>query len=207
MPTGYTAPVQDGTITELSDFILSVARGWMPMVLLRDSDQSLDATKRFIESETYFEKTGEDSYNQKVIRENTEKIKRLQAMTDEEALAASQAKADEVIKENAEYARKKAIERGRYETMIAKVEAWEPPSENHVKFKEYMLEQLRESLEHDCGVFSMPVPAVSVAWRDNEISRLYASVARAKTSIEEARERNEARREWVVSLLNSLEGG
>src|SRR6187402_2957106 len=106
MPTGYTAPVQDGTITELSDFVLSVARGWMPMVLLRDSDQSLEATKRFIESEAYLEKTGEDSYNQKIIRENTEKIKRLQAMTDEEALAASQAKADEVVKDNAEYARK-----------------------------------------------------------------------------------------------------
>lgn len=201
MPTGYTAPVQDGEITEFADFALSVARGFGPLVLLRDHDSSLESTKRFIEEGAYLET---DTHEQKLIAEYVTRLAQLRAMTDEEALAAAQAQADARKASNEESKAKAALTRERYEAMITKVEAWQPPTEDHVEFKEFMLKQLRDSIPHDCGYWEMDVPPASLAWRDRQIEELQRSIESIEKRIEEQRERNIARRAWVEALLESL---
>lgn len=202
MPTGYTAPVVDGEITELSDFVLNCARGFGSLVLLRDSDQSLEATRRYVAEGTYLEST---SYEEGSLAKAYTRLAELQAMTDEQALAAAQAEADEVVASNARRLENVRLKRARYERMIAKVEGWEPPTPDHVAFKEWMLSQLRESVDFDCTPYGFTVPEVSLAWRDDQINRTLKQIQDAKKRIEEARERNENRKAWVEALLDSLE--
>lgn len=46
--------------------------------------------------------------------------------------------------------RKKAAQQ-RYEAMLAKVESWNPPTEDHKNIKEFMIQQLKDSLASDCS--------------------------------------------------------
>lgn len=203
MPTGYTASVQDGDITELADYALTCARGFGAMVLLRDSDQSLEATRRYVEEQAYAESS---SYYVDALRKSRERLAELRSTTDEQALAAAQAAHDEVVASNERHERKRVTELARYKAMIEKVEAWEPPTEDHVEFKKFMLDQLRGSVEFDCRSFSMPAPEVSLAWRDEEIERELRNVQRYEEEIEKEAERNAGRVAWVTALLDSLEG-
>lgn len=43
-----------------------------------------------------------------------------------------------------------SAQRQAYERMIGMVESYQPPSPDHVKYKQFMLDQLRESLKFDC---------------------------------------------------------
>ena len=52
MPSGYTAPVADGTITEFADFALECARGFVALMHLRDLPKA-DIPER-IEVEPYY---------------------------------------------------------------------------------------------------------------------------------------------------------
>lgn len=202
MPTGYTAPVKDGEITELADFALSCARGFMPLVLLRDSDQSLEATRRYIASDSYLEKP---DYYEREIESATARLAELEAMSDDDALRAAAAASDEVVARNRELEERRVEELARYQDMIAQVEAWEPPTDEHRNFKDFMLKQLRESVDFDCRPFAMPVPPVSLGWRDDQIVGQRRRIERAREALREADERNVARRQWVEALLGSLE--
>lgn len=203
MPTGYTADVGDGKVSEFSDFALTCARGFGALVLLRDSDQSLEATRSFIEEKAYLAKGG---YYEQEIETATDRLNVLEAMSDDEALAAVQARAAEVEESNASYNAKKDVTKGRYEAMLAKVEAWEPPTEEHAAFKEFMADQLRGSIRFDCSPFAMPVPEVSLGEHRREIARQRDRIERAEREIEQERARNEGRAGWITALLDSLEG-
>lgn len=203
MPTGYTADVKDGKVTDLADFVVTCSRAFGAFVMLRDSDQSLDATRRYIEDESYL---AQSSYYEDSLVAARTRIAELEAMSEREALAAAQAAADAVIEQNRAYAEARLVERERYEAMLAKVQAWEPPTSDHVEFKAFMVKQIEQSIDFDCNPFSMPVPDVSLGWRAAEIERERVRIVRAEEQIEEERHRNEGRRAWVVALLDSLEG-
>jgi hypothetical protein len=206
MPTGYTAPVGDGKMTEFADYALNCARAFGALIMLRDSDQSLEATKRYIAAEAY-NHAAEDSYHVRSLATAKTKVASLKAMTDEEIMAAAQAARDERLAANEQYRQEKALTQQRYEAMIAKVEGWEPPTEDHGKFKEFMLSQLTESISFDCGDFDWPapeLPATPAIWRAQQLAQTYQEIARAELSIAEEQARNEERRSWVTNLVESL---
>jgi hypothetical protein len=203
MPTGYTADVGDGKVTEFSDFALTCARGFGALVLLRDSDQSLEATRTYIEEKAYLAKGG---YYEKEIENADARLTHLMSMSDDEALAAAQYRAAEVEASNARYNAERSVIRERYEAMLARVEAWDPPTEEHAQFKEFMAYQLRESIKFDCSPFAMTVPEVSLAEHSREIEKQRDRIARAEDEIEKERARNEGRVAWISALLDSLEG-
>ena len=202
MPTGYTAPVQDGKITEFSDFALNCARAFGALILLRDSDTSLETTKRFIDNGSYLENS---TYNEERIRKATERIAELRRMSDEEVLACAQSEANDVVRRNRERAVQTQTERARYENMLDKVKAWTPPTEDHVSFKNFMIEQLEGSIDFDCTPYQQPVPEVSLKWRDDQIAMEERSLELAVKNIQESRKRDASRKAWIEGLINSLE--
>ncbi|VTR91619.1 unnamed protein product [Gemmata massiliana] len=45
--------------------------------------------------------------------------------------------------------------------MLEHVRAWEPPSTDHENLKQFMIDQLRESIDFDCrGEYREPLPAL-----------------------------------------------
>ena len=202
MPTGYTAPVQDGTITELPDFVLNCARAFGAFVMLRDSDQSLETTRRYIESGGYLETS---EYHESSLEKGLVDLAKLEAMSDEEALALVRADARAAARRNREADEKRRMQQLRYEKMIEKVDSWMPPTAEHVEFKEFMLTQLRESIDFDCSPFGLDAPDVSLGAHQKKIERLRKSIDFDREAIEKRRERNEGRKFWIEALIESLE--
>lgn len=201
MPNGYTAPVMDGSITDLDGYVLTCARAFMPLILLRDSDQSLDATKRFLHEDAYLE----GDYAQKQLDRARATIAELTAMSDDEVLAAATAEAESVMEANQQSVAEAETVCRRYEAMLAKVEEWDPPTIEHEPLKTFMEEQLRHSMLQDARAFERPVPSVGPEWRDKQLASLHSTVAHYEEQVRVQAERNEKRKQWVEDLLASLE--
>jgi predicted RNA-binding protein with PUA-like domain len=197
MPTGYTADVQSGKVTEFADFALQCARNFGALILMRDEPHGTPIPDEFKPS----------TYNQKAADENEAEINRLRAL----GAAGVQEEYDREYKglcaqhEKARAARRE--EKQRYEAMVAKVNEWKPPSFKHEGMKKFMLEQLQSSIAWDCSdTYESPLPKREDAsvWLARTISRLYASIERNRKSQLEENERTAERNLWVKQLRESL---
>jgi hypothetical protein len=139
MPTGYTADVADGKVTELEDYILDVSRGMGFAIHLRDS-----GIKGKIPYDT------ERSY----YKEDYEKaVKKLDDWNNKSEIDKRVQFEKEMHEERNRlngYLSEKRKTKANYENMIAKVEAWEVP-EFLESTKEFALSQLKESVTFDCA--------------------------------------------------------
>ena len=200
MPTGYTAGVQDGTVTDFSEFALQCARNFGALVTMRDDPWSTPIPERFEASE----------YARTAVVEAQQKLDEFHKLTVKGVEALQFAERETAIARRAEAERKRAEERERYETMLTQVQAWVPPTDDHEGLARFMREQLEESIRFDCGPIGSwydPPPLLPVAeFREQRIAELHAEVERAERHLAEEVERAAGRTEWVRQLRDSLEG-
>lgn len=195
MPTGYTAAVQDGRITELEPFAWQLARGMGALIMMRDEPWDAPVPKRFEPSQ----------YNATALTEARAERDRLYAMSDEEAQAAADAELAEWEADRAASEQKHRDQRARYLAMIDKLEAWQGAPEG---IKEFGLEQLRQSLDFDCRepfkYWSEPPARDGAEWRRAKLAKVAKDIdyhAREQAA-EEAR--TEGRNAWLAQLRKSL---
>lgn len=139
MPTGYTAPVKDGEITDLKDFAAMCARGFGAFIHQRDDRTGSKLT--YPRPESFYRNMLSEAVGQRVEWE---------AMSEEERYAKwSQYYLSSVLN-NAKYLGKKRAERARYEAMLTQVNTIDVPEELE-NFKTFMVEQLESSIDFDCS--------------------------------------------------------
>lgn len=195
MPTGYTADVQSGKLTEFKDFALRCARGLSILGVLRDEPLDAPIPETFTIS----------SYHAVQLAESKAEYARLEALSDAEIEQNCLAAYESAMKEHRARVEQKKLERKRYETMIAKVWAWEPPSPDHEYLKDFMRTQLVESLEHDCDLgLSEPKLMSASDWKKSMLESVQWSIDYHTKQIAEETERNNKRTEWVRLLRESL---
>lgn len=137
MPTGYTAQIADGQ--EFTDFVLSCARAFGACVHQRDD--SISERPRKIEERSYHEERLEQA-KAEFLRLNT----LLPKERDEFGAKAQQ----EEIDSHQRRFNEKIVLRSKYDEMLAKVIAWQPPSQDHINLKQFMIDQINDSIKHDC---------------------------------------------------------
>jgi len=196
MPTGYTAAVVDGSITELEPFVWQLARGMGALVSMRDEPWGAPVPERFEPSQ----------YNAERLAEARAEQHRLRVMTSKEAQAAAVAEVAECERNKADYFARRNAERQRYEAMITKVQAWERAPEG---IKEFALEQLHRGMEFDCPLdaekyYSECPTRDGDEWRRLKLEKcekdiIYHAAEQAK---EDAR--IEGRNAWLAQLRASL---
>lgn len=144
MATGYTHKTMEGTDT-LGEMLANMARGMGAYIHQRDEPPSTGLTKR---TEASY---AQESY-EKYLREHEDLCTwDAQRILDEYAEAEA-----EYEKARADYFAKNKLVRERYETRIAEVEAidWPEDTEDTDGFwkgyREFVMSQLKDSLEFDC---------------------------------------------------------
>lgn len=141
MPTGYTAPVMDGEITDVKDFAAACARDFG--VFIHQRDDSMSALLKYPESP-------DNLYYVRALGSAKAELSRWQHMSEEEKYA----EWSEYVKEQTLYLHKSratsAERRARYENMLIQIHAIDVPSMLQ-NFKDFMVEQLEESIKFDCG--------------------------------------------------------
>lgn len=195
MSTGYTSKIYDGKAQSFAEFALYCARAFGALVEMREDPMDAKIPLEFKPS----------TYHRDRLAETKTELAKWQNMSLAEAAkheAASYAKA---IDEEAAYQEKKKALRERYETMLAHVLAWEPPTPEHKGLKDFMTSQLRESIDFDCRDYSNHVRRVAPAqWLKERIETAQNSIAYHEKEWARDQEMARTRTAWVADLRKSL---
>lgn len=192
MPTGYAACVEDGTVTEFPDFAMRCARAFGALIEMRGDP--LDAPIP--------EKVKSDSYYAGRLADERRRLSQLQAMSAADISAAYE---DDFLKDTQmrkQWGRERAEQDARYDAMLAKVNAWTPPTTEHVELKKFMAEQIR--ISRSDWEITMPVREDPALWHEEKIAACSRSIEDCKEEVRKEVERSSERNEWVRRLRESL---
>lgn len=132
MPTGYTMPIEDREDFTFEEYVWRCAQGFGPFVMQRDD--SLDTPRP--------RKVVPHDYHERELTKAKAQLAEAQLMTLGDAEAhASLAFRDDCISYEKSMTNVRAVW-GRYQTMRAKAVAWEPPTPEHARLREFMIEQI-----------------------------------------------------------------
>ncbi len=195
MPTGYTHNVQDGTLTDFSAFVMQCARGMGACIMMRDDPMDAPIPEAFEPSSYYKESLD------KAIADWNE----LKSRTDDELRVMWHKAHVDALAYHAKSTASNHKERSRYEAMLANVEAWQPPSDDHEGLKKFMREQLTESIWFDCHVReAAPVQIPFEQWKQARFDADRRSIEYLRKSWDDEVERTNSRNLWLKQLRESL---
>lgn len=194
MPTGYTYNVVDGKLTEFPAFAMQCARAFGALITMRDDDADAPIPDEIKPN---------CSYHDERLASSKLELRKVQAMTNAEAAAAAETSHAEALKHRADYLAQQNLEAERLNAMLAKVRAWHPPTPDHTRMKDFMIEQLTISMP---GTYAPAIPELldGPTWRQRQIDKLSNDVVRYQTEINKEIERAAGRTEWLKKLRASL---
>lgn len=200
MPTGYTCCVVEEPGVTFPEFAMRCARamGARAMgALVSMREESLDARIpiEFVP----------DPYYRESLDKAEAKVRELEVMTVEEAARRAQDDFDYARRAYLESIARWKRETAAYEKMIGEVEAWEPPTKDHAGLKEFMLEQLRMSIDDaPSHAWNPERPDTGEEWLADERKRARENVERDRKQWEAVVASAKARTAWVAALRESL---
>ena len=198
MPTGYTHAVQDGKITSLREFALSCARGMGVCIAMRDDPADTPIPERFEPS---------TAYHDEHIATAKRTLETAPGLTAKECDVLAQADFEAEMEGHLKYAKSRDDARLNYKNMIAKVEAWKP-HEDINGLKNFMLEQLRSSIDFDCSESYQPEPPIRLTgeqWRRKQLERASKDLAYHEKERAAEIRRTEDRNRYLARLRESLQ--
>ena len=199
MPTGYTAPVNDGTVTTLKDYALGCARAFGALIELRDEPSSTPIPQKFKRS----------TYHDKALKDAEADLASLSNLTATER----QAKADKANADRLAYWQKSKADqsalKARYDAMLAKAKNWTPPTPDHEDFKNFMVSQLEQSIKFDTGYGedTPPEPVTADQWYADALKEARRQVKYHTDGRDEEIKRTAERQAWLDALRGALEEG
>lgn len=193
MPTGYSYPIEDGCSFE--EYVWGCARAFGALVSMREEPN--DAV---IPGELQ-----PNDYDLKGLEREKAKLCNLRKMTPDEAEQAAHAHHAESTKFFIEQRSRNALSLAKYQAMLAKVEAWRPPSRDHMEMKKFMADQIKLSIRGDCDYVS-DLPGLQSAsnWLSDEIKTCLESIERYGKNHREEVVRTNGRNEWIRLLRESV---
>ncbi len=194
MPTAYTQKVQDGTITEFSDFALDCARAFGALVALRD-EPGAEIPDRFEPSDHHFRQA-------EVAKAE---LSRLQGLSKHDAEKEMTREIQKWRDRRTQTAHDLDMYRKRYGDMLDRVHRWTPPTKDHEELKKFMIEQLSESIKFDCREYIPPRPISQCdKWLSDKIEQAERSRDYHEREYLKGVERAAERTRWLKALRESL---
>ncbi|WP_025909304.1 hypothetical protein [Priestia flexa] len=197
MPTGYTNDIHAGKEVSAKDYIMKCARAFGATVTMRDEPLSKEIPE-FQPSTYHFEQ----------IEKAKKRLSEAKRMTLEEAEKMAEESYQSRLEERAKIIADKTEMKNRYVKVLSEVNEWMPPTQEHVKLKEFAVKQLEDSIEFDCDLsFYECIPVK----KNNPVDYLNAMIERAEENakyhetawnkeVEGVKQRNK----WVKELRESL---
>lgn len=200
MPTGYTAPIKDG-IT-FRKFALNCARNFGAAIVLRDEDSDVEPTPENVRlGGNYYEKSLQSAKQAKTKFDKLSQKQKRQMFERETEQILSQCR-----KSHCEM----KMQKERYLHMLNQVESWIPPTKDHKNMKDFMISQIKESIDFDCNSEynnSRIISAVTqtypewLKFKKEEIAR---NIEYYTDELKSENRRNNERSQWIKDLLDSL---
>jgi len=196
MPTGYTYTIKDG-IT-FKEFIMKCARAVGACIEMRDDPMDKPIPEKFEPS----------TYHLENIERYRRQLNQVQLMTDAEIESLEEHDRLKEIESIKQSELDRADLKLKYEDMLEQVKEWIPPSPDHENFKKFMLDQITESIEHDCDTsYRWPAPQKKSVdqWRADRIKDLERDIAYHTKENDEELKRYIEKNRWIQQLRQSIE--
>lgn len=196
MPTGYTYPIHDGENISFTDFALLCSRAMSAAIMQRDEPLSVPIKGEYVVDSYYYENVGKAQ----AAVEAAENL----GLIDAEIAAAE--RFEQAVARYEESKEKVVALEARYQAMLDQVKDWEPPTEEHVGLKDFMIEQLQGSIDFDCNTsyLSEPERMDGDKYKAQELKYAEDHLKYAKESLANAIELTRGRNKWVADLKESL---
>ena len=196
MPTGYTADVIEKDIS-FRVFALKCMSAFGALVSFRDDDSSRIITE--VPLSDYHKKALEKAKNdlQLFKKQSPDELAKLAVEGIKQSYTTSR-----------DYCRNRTTEENKkLRKMIAQVKKWKPPTHDHFRYKEFMLEQLTISLTDtkDYKVGRMNTSKKAIAeWIKRQIERLESNVDYHEKYWALEQENNKKANAWLTAIVKSL---
>lgn len=204
MPTGYTADVADGKVIDFKDFATHCMRAFGACIHMRDEPFDKKYESR-VPSSYYYER----------FEEAKREFENLEKMSDDDIINEYNKSLKDDIDRNKKYLSEKRIKRKYLEDMLKQVNEWTPPTDDHIKFKEFMVEQLESTIDFDCKEDwtldeiktlenKMMDQVDPLKIRQDKFKSISEDIARYRKQIEDEENRCNTANKWVSDLIESL---
>jgi len=194
MPTGYTLDLYDGKDLTFEEFVLKCARAFGALIDMRDEPMDAPIPERFEPSD----------YHLKELIKAKKRLKEIKKWDEEKAEQEAERAYREALKEREEFIKKNKLIRKRYEDMLSKVQKWKPPTIEHESLKQFMIQQLVESIEYDCFIPEMPQRLSGEEYKEQQIKKALSDIDYHEREYAEEVNRVYERNKWLLSLRESL---
>ena len=196
MPTGYTAAIHGGKDVDFADFALECARGTGILVGLRDYPLDLSSVVE-VRPRPFFDTE---------LAEAQARLREIEGWSEEQADKRAQEAYDRTLSGYKEALASKAALRARYESMLAKAEAWVPPTPDHQGLKDFMIAQLNDSIQQDCDItgWAAPERPTATVYKEQQLAFARRRVEGCANDLRDETERAQRQTAWVRTLRESL---
>jgi monoamine oxidase len=196
MPTGYTADLKDGI--SFKTYALNCARAFGACVTLRDEPGG---------GENIPDEFTPSDYNAKAAQKARDELAALLNLTPDQRERRAAKAWDEAETSRLMRLEDKRKQREAYEAMLAKVNAWTPPTPEHAGLHEFMRTQIEQSIDFDCGgdYGKTPTPRLTGdQWSAQEAARLNRDIGYHEKEHAAECKRAADRTAWVRALRAAL---
>jgi hypothetical protein len=204
MPTGYTASIHDGEPVTGKQFILACARNFGAFIHLRDERMDAELTLPSAPDNSFYEKN---------LAEAKHQLKMAEAMTVEEAQKMAEESYNGSILHMKKVIADKKVISERYNKVLVEVEAWTPPTDEHQNLKDFAINQLKLSMNSDCGMdyweeqLKTLKKSTGEEFREERIKYMQREVTYYERSLQERLESHQGKIEWIETLFEAVKEG
>jgi hypothetical protein len=198
MATGYTAAIKNGI--SFQEFALSCARAFGACIDMRDDPMDKPIP----------DKLEPDSYHNDRLKQVKKEISETKSMTIKQATVEAKKLYTDLLKQREESIKEIKDLKIKYEDMLTKVNAYKVPSSEHTRFKEFMIEQIKDSIKYDCNLEYYEKEKANLKvlsgkqYKENKLKQLKWDLDYHTKENEEEIKRNNERNDWIKKLKESL---
>ena len=193
MPTGYTSRIHDLQEVSFKDFVSQCAYAFM----IEGRDSHSDKLPESISDESIV-------YHREKLEEAKSALDSFLRLSYDDLADQNSLKHSADVESWSRETQKNAKIMAAYNKMLNEVLAWKPPTETHQGLKDFMLEQLRSSIEFDNYTPSMPVRPSTEEFKQKKIDSLKWNINYHEEYLQKAIDNHAARTEWLDQLKKSI---
>lgn len=197
MPTGYTAEIENDI--QFEDYVLGCARAFGACVHQRDENSNIKPALR-----------QEDTYYAERLEKAKAKVQELEALKPQDRIEYGEKVRLEELSFQQKYFNDKILLKNKYEAMLQKAVDWTPPTPGHAELKNFMIQQIQDSIRHDCDT-DYTLEQITKLSQERPVTLFEKELTSAKRDViynTEQLEKNtkaiQESNQWIVELYKSL---
>jgi hypothetical protein len=205
MPTGYTAKIIEGEITDFKDFAKLCIRNFGATIHMRDDSLDSDYTPDEV-----------PNFYLKNIESSEKKLELIEKKSDEEIINDLNKDILNDIKYYEEKIAKMKIVCKRLNDMYKKALNFKLLSDDYLNYKLFLIDQLKTTIEYDCDIeyYEKHLKELNERYkskkdpniiRDEIITELRKDIKYYKNTYNEQKTRVKKANDWVQKIFNQLE--